>query len=454
MKVPFYQPSIGDAEINEVVDSLKSGWLTTGPKAKRFEQEFAAYVGQKHAVALNSCTAALHLALEAVGVKAGDTIVVPTMTFAATAEVVRYFDAKPLLVDCRPDDFNLDVNDAGRRLDQALARGEKLVAILPVHYGGQIVDIAGVTKLARKYNLKVIEDAAHCCPAFYQDNGAADPPHNQRTDHGPRTLPDASGSCSPPLNSQPITLNSPAWLPVGSAADISCYSFYANKCITTGEGGMACTQHDELAERMRVMSLHGISKDAWKRFTAEGSWYYEIVAPGFKYNLTDVAASIGIHQLRRADQMHRQRTQCAQRYAQLLADVEEVILPRQLPDRIHSWHLYVVRLKLDRLKIDRAGVIDALKQAGITTSVHWLPLHMHPYYREKYGYAPNDLPVAAGLYPEIITLPLFPDMTEEQVAYVARTLKSVLARHLKLASTSAQPRPLPECAPLRTLLHA
>ena len=273
---------------------------------------------------------------------------------AATNTTVRYFDAKPLLVDCRQDDFNLDVNDAGRRIEQALARGEEIIAILPVHYGGQIVDIAGVTALARRYNLKVIEDAAHCCPASFRENESA------------------------------------PWRLVGAAADISCYSFYANKCITTGEGGMACTQHEELAERMRIMSLHGISKDAWKRFTAEGSWYYEIVAPGFKYNLTDVAAAIGIHQLRRADEMHRKRTQWAQRYTQLLADVEELILPSQLPNRIHSWHLYVLRLKLDRLKIDRAAVIDELKQAGITTSVHWLPLHMHPYYRDKYGYTLED----------------------------------------------------------------
>ena len=273
MKVPFFKPSITQAEIDEVVDALKSGWLTTGPKTKRFEQEFAAYLGQKHAVALNSCTAALHLALEAVGLKAGDTAVVPTMTFAATAEVVRYFDAKPLLVDCCAEDFDLDVADARRRIENALARGEKVVAILPVHYGGQLGDVSAVSALARQYGLGVIEDAAHCCPAGFRENESA------------------------------------AWQSVGAAADISCYSFYANKCITTGEGGMACTQQEALAERMRIMSLHGISKDAWKRFTAEGSWSCGIVAPGFKYNLTDVAAAIGLHQLRRADEMHRKRTQ-------------------------------------------------------------------------------------------------------------------------------------------------
>jgi dTDP-4-amino-4,6-dideoxygalactose transaminase len=418
MNVPFFKPSITQAEIDEVVDSLKSGWLTTGPKTKRFELEFAAYVQQKHAVALNSCTAALHLALEAVGLKAGDTVVVPTMTFAATAEVVRYFDAKPLLVDCRQDDFNLDIDDAERRIDQTRARGERIVAIVPVHYGGQIVDMAGVSALARKYDLRVVEDAAHCCPAWFRENESA------------------------------------LWRAVGAAADISCYSFYANKCITTGEGGMACTQREDLAERMRIMSLHGISKDAWKRFTAEGSWYYEIVAPGFKYNLTDVAAAIGLHQLRRADEMHRKRTHWAQRYAHHLAGVEEVILPSQQPNRIHSWHLYVLRLKLDCLRIDRASVIDALKQAGITTSVHWLPLHMHPYYREKYGYVPEDLPVAAGLYPEIITLPLFPDMTEEQVSYVSHTLKAVIARHLRPAFRPAQPGHQVPASPLRKLLHA
>ena len=400
MQIPFYKPSITPAEIAEVVDTLKSGWLTTGPKTKRFEQEFATYLQQKHGVALNSCTAALHLALEAVGVRRGDTVVVPTMTFAATAEVVRYFDAKPLLVDCRESDFNLDVADAARRIEESRARGERVVAILPVHYGGQVADVAGVTALARQHDLRVIDDAAHCCPAYFRAD-----------DESP-------------------------WRPVGAEADISCFSFYANKCITTGEGGMACTQRDDYAERMRIMSLHGISKDAWKRFSAEGSWYYEIIAPGFKYNLTDVAAAIGIHQLRRSDQLHRQRTQWAQLYSEMLADVEELVLPRQLPNRVHSWHLYVIRLRLDRLRISREEVIKALKQAGITTSVHWTPLHMHPYYRERYGYVPEDLPVAAQIYPECITLPLFPDMSWGQVSYVCETLRTLIARNLNRSSAA------------------
>ena len=422
MKIPFYRPSITQAEINAVVETLHSGWLTTGPRAKQFEQEFARYLGQKRAVALNSCTAALHLGLEAIGLRAGDLAVVPTMTFAATAEVVRYFNATPLLVDCRESDFNLDVADAEGRIQQALARGEKVVAILPVHYGGQIGDVAGVTTLARKYGLKVVEDAAHCCPAYYREQ------ETRNAECGIRdTVVDA-----PDSEPRALSFASDGWKPVGASADITCFSFYANKCITMGEGGMACTQNDDYAERMRIMSLHGSSKDAWKRFTAEGAWYYEIVAPGFKYNLTDIAAAIGLNQLRRADEMHRKRAQWARLYSELLADVEELILPAQQPNRIHSWHLYVIRLQLDRLRLGRAEVIDALKREGITTSVHWMPLHQHPYYREKYGYRPNDFPMAARLYPEIITLPLYPDMTEAEVCYVCRVLKDIIAAHRRV----------------------
>lgn len=393
--IPFFRPNIEQNEIDEVVDTLRSGWLTTGPKTKKFEAEFAQYLQQKHAVAVNSCTAALHLALEAIGLEADQTVVVPTMTFAATAEVVRYFNAKPLLVDCRASDFNLDPVDAEKRIEAALARGEKIKAILPVHYGGQIGDAAAVTQLASRYQLQMIEDAAHCCPAFYRTDGTA------------------------------------PWQPVGAGAAISCYSFYANKTITTGEGGMACTQHDHLAERMRIMSLHGISRDAWKRFTAEGSWYYEIIAPGFKYNLTDIAAAIGLHQVRKADRLHRQRVHWAEYYTQQLREVDELILPRQEPNRVHSWHLYVVRLKLDRLKIDRAQFIIELKQRGIGTSVHWMPLHMHPYYREKYGYRPEDLPCAASLYPAIISLPLYPDLKEAEADYVCQAIKEIVSRNLR-----------------------
>jgi len=370
--IPFYKPSIGEPEINEVVDCLRTGWLTTGPKTKQFETEFARYIQHTHAVAVNSCTAALHLALEAVGLKAGQTVVVPTMTFAATAEVVRYFNATPLLVDCRAADLNLDVADAARRIEAALARGEEVTAIIPVHYGGQIGDAAGVTALAERYGLKIIEDAAHCCPAYYRDQEGAP--------------------------------------------------------ITTGEGGMACTESQEHADRMRIMSLHGISRDAWKRYTAEGSWCYEIIAPGYKYNLTDIAAAIGLHQLRKADRLHEKRAQWARLYSEYLSEVDELILPKEMPNRIHSWHLYSVRLRLDLLNVDRAAVISKMKSAGIGTSVHWMPLHMHPYYREMLGCQQSDYPCAAAIYPELVSLPLYPDMTPEQVEYVCRTLKEIIGR--------------------------
>jgi len=402
-QIPFYKPSIGEPEINEVVDCLRSGWLTTGPKTKQFEAEFASYIRQTHAVALNSCTAALHLALEAIGLKAGQTVVVPTMTFAATAEVVRYFNATPLFVDCREADLNLDVADAAERIDAARGQGEDVAAIIPVHYGGQIGDVAGVVALARRHDLKIIEDAAHCCPAYYRDDAAS------------------------------------PWKSVGTEAEVSCFSFYANKTITTGEGGMACTESQEIADRMRIMSLHGISRDAWKRYTAEGSWYYEIVAPGFKYNLTDIAAAIGLHQVRKADQLHKKRAQWARVYSELLSDVDELILPQEMPDRIHSWHLYSVRVQVDRLSVDRAEVISEMKRAGIGTSVHWTPLHMHPYYRETFGCQSSDYFCAAGIYPELVSLPLYPDLTEEDVVYVGRTLKEIIARS-RVTISSASPR--------------
>jgi perosamine synthetase len=264
-----------------------------------------------------------------------------------------------------------------------------------VHFGGQAADMAGVTALAREFGLKVIEDAAHCCPASYRDHSQA------------------------------------PWKKVGSESEVCCYSFYANKCITTGEGGMACTNDDVVAERMRIMSLHGISKDAWKRFTAEGSWYYEIIAPGFKYNLTDIASAIGIHQLRKADSFRAGRVRVANRYRELLSGIEEIILPSEHADRQHSWHLFAIRLRLDRLMVSRAGVIDALKGAGIGTSVHWMPLHMHPYYRETYGYKPEDFPVSAKLFWEIISLPIYPSMPDADVTIVCDTLIEIIKRNTR-----------------------
>jgi len=401
VKVPFYKPSLTSAEIDEVVEILKSGWLTTGAKTKEFERDFSAYVQQRHSIAVNSCTAALHLALEAIGVQAGDGVLVPTMTFAATAEVVRYLGANTILVDCRTKDFNMDMADAEFRLQEAQKRGQKIVAVMPVHYAGQVGDVDGYVELSRKYGLKIVEDAAHCCPAQFQ--------------YGPASA-------------------SKEWHSVGSSADISCFSFYANKCITTGEGGMACTQNEAYADRMRIMSLHGISRDAWKRFTGEGTWYYEIIAPGFKYNLTDIASAIGVHQLRRSDELHRKRESLASRYREALKDIDEIQLPEVQPGRVHSWHLFVLRLKLDRLTIQRAEFIEQMKAAGILCSVHYTPLHMHPYYREKFGYKVEDMPQMASVYPEILTLPLFPDMTDAEFEHVCSTVRGLVTKHLKKGS--------------------
>jgi perosamine synthetase len=395
MTVPFHRPAISEAEIEEVADTLRSGWLTTGPKTKRFEREFARYLGLKHAVGVNSCTAALHLALESIGLTEGQAVLVPTMTFAATAEVVRYLKAVPLLVDCRDEDLNMDPIDARRQLEAARARGLEVVAIILMHYGGQIGDAPALSRLASEENLRIIEDAAHCCPGQYRNDA-----------HSP-------------------------WQMVGSISDISCFSFYANKCMTTGEGGMACTNSPQHDERMRLMSLHGISRDAWKRFTAEGSWYYEIVAPGFKYNLSDIAASLGIHQLGRASEFQIQRRRVAGLYGELLADVAEVELPSELPNRVHSWHLYSIRLLLDRLQIDRATFMAELKNRGIVCSMHWMPLHMHPYYRETYGYQREDFPAAAANSDRLISLPIYPGLSPGQVGYVARAIREIVARHLK-----------------------
>jgi perosamine synthetase len=398
MKVPFYRPSIGEREIEEVVTCLRSGWLTTGGVTRSFEAEFASYVGAKHAVALSSCTAALHLALEAVGVRRGDLVLVPTMTFAATAEVVRYFDAVPVFVDCDPQTQCIDIAAVSRTLD-AIASARPIAglhppygpvrAIIPMHYAGQMVDVDGIASLAAKHGLAVIEDAAHTLPAF--------------------TRTDASS----------------AWRAVGTTAPITCFSFYANKCITTGEGGMAVTDDDALAERMRLMSLHGMSKDAWKRYTAAGSWYYEVVAPGFKYNLTDIASAIGRVQLARADELWQSRRRVVARYREALAGVPGLELPTEEPNRQHSWHLFSIRLDLEVWRQGRDAFISQLGERGVASSVHWQPLHMQPYYRGTYGLTADLFPVAAGLYPRLVTLPLFPDMTDDDVAIVASAIRSI-----------------------------
>ena len=400
--VPFFRPHVGDAEIDEVVSTLRSGWLTTGPKAHAFEQKFAAAVSAKYAVALNSCTAALHLAVDAIGLREGDAVLIPTMTFAATAEILLYKKAVPVLVDCDPVTGCMDLEDAERKVAQ-LRRGRlpylrgrdlKVVGMIPVHVGGYMMNMDELGAFARTHHLWVIEDAAHAFPAAW------------RADPGDR------------------------WRYCGDdTALVTCFSFYANKTITTGEGGMAVTRNKAIADKIRLMSLHGLSHDAWGRFSGGGNWDYQIVQPGYKYNLTDIAAAIGCHQLARAEEMRKQREAVAEFYFSALANVSEIRLPPNDENRLHSWHLFPVRLDLGNLKIDRNEFMEKLKAQGVGCSVHWRPLHMHPLYQERLGWNENHFPSATQLWKEIVSLPIFSCMTTDEMVHVTETVKELCAAH-------------------------
>ncbi|MGA2034649.1 MAG: DegT/DnrJ/EryC1/StrS family aminotransferase [Thermoguttaceae bacterium] len=400
MEVPFFRPAVSEAEIDEVAACLRSGWLTTGPRTKQFEADFARTVGARHALAVNSCTAALHLAVEALRLRPGQAVLVPAMTFAATAEVVRYQGAVPLLVDCDPVTLNMDLEDARQKLLALQSGGTPLdpqlqaVGIIPVHVGGLMMDMETVGALAAEHGLWIVEDAAHAFPAAY------------------RHAPDAP------------------WRRSGeNTAAVTCYSFYANKTITTGEGGMAVTADAELAAHMRQMSLHGLSHDAWKRYAGNGAWDYRIVAPGFKYNLTDIAAAIGNQQLQRAETMRCQREAIARHFRQALADADQIELPPDPPERIHAWHLFPIRLKLDRLRIDRDVFMEQLRARGVGCSVHWRPLHLHPYYQETFGWRPEHLPTASSQWPRLVSLPLYPGMQPQEQEHVVRVVRDLLAEH-------------------------
>lgn len=376
--LPFALPDFDDSELAEITKVVRSGWVTTGPVVKQFEKEFAEFVGAKHAVALNSGTAAMHLALEAIGLKAGDEVITSTYTFAATAEVVRYFNAKPVLVDINPATLNIDPN----LIEAAITA--KTRAILPVHISGQPADLDPIHEIAGRRNLRVIEDAAHAFPARYKGRM------------------------------------------IGADGEIACFSFYATKTITTAEGGMLTTNNADWAERCRIMSLHGISHDAWKRYTAEGSWYYEVVAPGYKYNLTDVAAAMGVAQLRKANRMLERRAEIARRYTEAFGRHPELETPTVVPGIQHAWQLYILRLNLDRLKIDRARFIEELKARNIGASVHFIPLHLHPYYRETYGYRPEDFPLALREYRRALSLPIYSKMSDQDVNDVIEAVRDII----------------------------
>jgi len=379
--IPFALPDIGEAEIAEVVDTLRSGWLTTGPKAKRFEEDFTAFLGDPslHSLAVNSATAGLHLALEAVGIGPGDEVITTTHTFTSTAEVVRYLGADVVLVDIDPATMCIDVHAV------AAAITARTKAIMPVHYGGLAADMPALLALAQKHGLKVIEDAAHALPT---------------TSHG-----------------QLIgTLQS----------DVTVFSFYANKTITTGEGGMVVTRNAALAQRMKVMRLHGINRDAFDRFTAKvPSWYYEIVAPGFKYNLTDIAAALGIHQLKRALEFQQRRQQIAAQYDAAFAGLPLLPTPQAQSGDVHSWHLYPLRLSR-AAPITRDALIERLFAAGIGCSVHYIPLHLQPYWRERYNLKAQQFPHSQASYEGLVSLPIYPRMSDADVARVVREVKAAL----------------------------
>lgn len=376
--LPFALPDIGPEEIEAVAESLRSGWVTTGPRARAFEEEFAAQLGVPEAVAVNSATAGLHLALEALGIGPGDLVLTTTNTFTATAEVVRYLGADIVLADIDDRTMNLSattVRQALAELDQtAPERAARLKAMIPVHFGGQACPMEELMAIAAERGLRVVEDAAHALPCT------------------------AGGQ------------------PAGTLGDVGVFSFYATKTMTTGEGGMAVTADRDLAARMRRMRLHGINREVWDRYVARSaSWYYEVVAPGFKYNLPDPAAAMGRVQLRRLSAMWNRRRTIAERYLEAFAQDPRLILPWPVrPEDVHAWHLFVVRLE----RGDRDRFIDGMTRRGIGTSVHFIPLHLHPYWRDRYGYRPEQFPVALRSYRQSVSLPIYSRMTDEDVERV------------------------------------
>ena len=378
--IPFARPDIGEAEIEAVARTLRSGWVTTGPETKAFESEFAAYLGGGvQAIAVNSATAGLHLALEAIGIGPGDEVIAPTLTFTATVEVARYLGADAKLVDVDPVTLNIDP----ACIEAAITPRTR--AILPVHYGGLACDMAAIFDIARRHGLQVVEDAAHALPTTSQGTMVGQLP---------------------------------------SAAAV--FSFYANKTMTTGEGGMVVTRNERLAQRMRVMRLHGISRDAFDRFSSRTpAWYYEIVAPGFKYNLTDTAAALGRVQLQRLPAFLARRRQLAARYLAELRDLP-LVLPADAPaGETHAWHLFVLRLS-DAARVTRDEVIQRLSDAGIGTSVHYVPLHRQPYWRDRYGLTPEQFPVAEAAYQRMFSIPLFTAMSDDEQARVIGALRAAL----------------------------
>ncbi|MGZ6392441.1 MAG: DegT/DnrJ/EryC1/StrS family aminotransferase [Ktedonobacterales bacterium] len=376
-------PHITEAEINEVVDTLRSPWLSTGPKTKRFEREFADAVSAAHAVAVSSATAAMHLALKALDIGPGDEVIVPDYTFTATAAVVVHCGAHPVFVDVEPSACNLDP----AKLQAALSPRTR--AIIVVHIAGLPAELHAIQAVAKARGIPVIEDAAHAFPAKYHDRM------------------------------------------IGAISDMTAFSFYATKPLATGDGGMLTTNNPDYAARVAILALHGISRDAWKRYSAEGTWFYEVLEPGYKYNMTDLTASLGLHQLARRDWLLERRRAIAARYTAEFSQFSELDLPPNPPHVEHAWHLYTLRIRPERLSISRDAFIAALAEARIGTSVHFIPLHLHPYYRTAYQLAPFDFPVSLDAYEREISLPIYPGMTEDDIEDVIAAVADIVRTHRK-----------------------
>lgn len=380
MHIPFHKPYIGNEEIDAVVEVLRSGWLTMGKKTIEFEKRFAGYVGCRNAVAVNSATSALHLALLVAGVGAGDEVIIPADTFVATAEAVKYLGAVPVLADVERGTHCMDPRDCEKRMSP------RTKAIIPVHIGGTPCDMDPITELARGRGIAVIEDAAHSLPARYKGRM------------------------------------------IGTIGDVTCFSFYATKTITTGEGGMLATERDDWADRFRNLRLHGIGKDSWNRYSDEGSWTYDVADLGYKYNMTDIAAALGCAQLARCDWMHGERVRMAKRYSEGLASVDGLIPYPQMPGRACAWHLYPLKLELDALRLNRDRFIAELKEKGIGTSVHFIPLYRFSYYR-RLGYKAASYPASEWIFERVLSLPIFPGMSDEELSYVIECVVDLARKH-------------------------
>ena len=382
--VPFYRMKFTKSELSAVEKVLKSGWLTSGRVAREFEQKVADYVGSKYAVAVNSCTAGLHLALKALAVGKGDEVITTPFTFAASIEAILHAGAKPVFIDIEPDTLNLDASQLEAKLNS------KTRAIMPVHIAGLPCDMSAIKRIAKKHDLRIVHDAAHALGASYGKKK------------------------------------------IGAIPDISCFSFYATKNLTTGEGGMVTTDNREVAEKIRVLSLHGMDKKAWRRYLDCGSWYYEVVELGYKYNLADINAALGLAMMKRFEKLQKKRSEVAERYSRAISEIDGLRLPAMKKGRTHAWHLYIIQLMPNRLSIDRDHFIQELTARNIGTSVHFIPLFKHPYYKGKYGLRAECFPNSEQAYKQVISLPFYPDLAKPEITYVVRALGDIVKRHKKL----------------------